>query len=115
MPSGCWRPLLNNSWANDTFSGRPEVAKNACSPGGLVVIGQGGHVDQLLDARDGHLVEGRNPTGESVGEGLDLSVGDEPVHVTVLGGPAGGDVIAAEQDLQRRPRPTRRPSHASRI
>jgi hypothetical protein len=32
---------------------------------------------------------------------LDLSIRDNPVHVTVFGGQAGGDVIAAEQDLQR--------------
>src|SRR6185437_5213538 len=66
----------------------------------LAVRGQGGHVDQLLDTGDGHLVEGRDPAGERVGGILDLGVRDDAVHVAVFGGQAGRDVVAAEQDLQ---------------
>src|SRR4029453_17785649 len=66
----------------------------------LFVVGQRGHIDQLLNARNGRLVKGCDPTSESVGEAFNLTVRDEPVHVTVFSGQAGWDVITSEQDLQ---------------
>ena len=40
----------------------------------LLVLRQRGHINQLLDAGDGRLVEGREPARESIGEALDLIV-----------------------------------------
>ena len=66
----------------------------------LSVFWQGGDVDELLDPRKGDLVERCDPAGERIDETLDVRVRDDPVHVAVLGGQRGRDVVAAEQDLQ---------------
>jgi len=41
----------------------------------LGVVRHGGHVDQLLDAGDGDLAEGRDPAAEGVGEVFDAASG----------------------------------------
>jgi hypothetical protein len=56
----------------------------------LVVLGQGGDIGQLLDADDGDLAEGRDPSGGSVGGVLNLRVRDDPVHVPVPSRSPGG-------------------------
>jgi hypothetical protein len=72
-------------------SGRPAVAKYACNPcANSSSSGSVATSTSFLMPGDGRLVEGRDPARESVGEALDLIVGDQPVHVTVLSGQAAG-------------------------
>src|SRR4029079_19737744 len=60
----------------------------------------GGDVDELLDPRDGDLVERGDPAGERIDEALHVPVRHDLVHIAVLGAPSGRDVVTAEEDLQ---------------
>lgn len=78
------------------------MLQNAVRPGGeLGLVGERGDVDEVLDAGDGDLVEGRDTPGETVHELLKFGVRHDAVDVAVLGGERCGDVIAAQEDLER--------------
>jgi hypothetical protein len=79
-----------------------------------LVLGQGRHVDQPLDTRHGHLLERRDAPCKRVGELLDLLIGDQAVHVAILGSQRGGNVIATEQDLQCAPTSDQAPQSGHR-
>jgi hypothetical protein len=80
-----------------TAGGGEERLQSGCE---LTVIGQGCDVHELLDLGDRHLVEGRDPPGESVDELIEVGVRHDAVHVAVRRRDGGRDVVPAEQDLQ---------------
>ena len=108
MPSGFCRPLLSSGRVNgcQRRRSRPQPGRE------LGVVGQGGRVDQLLDAGDGHLVERRDPAGERVGEAFDLGVGDQPLHVPYPAARLAGMSSPPSRISSARPQPTRRPRRA---
>jgi hypothetical protein len=65
-----------------SLAGQPSDAQ--LMPDCRSVVGDRCHVDELRDAGDGELIEGRDPAGERVGEALDLAVRDDPVDVPEL-------------------------------
>src|SRR5262249_45278074 len=67
----------------------------------LLVRGERGHIEQLLDARHGALVKGRDAAREDVDRVFDLRVWNEPVHIAILRRERRRYVVATEQDLHR--------------
>src|SRR5262249_261191 len=67
----------------------------------LLVRGERGHIEQLLDARHGALVKGRDAACEGVDRVFDLRVWNGPVHIAILRRERRRDLVANEQDLPR--------------